>query len=872
MRKCWHRAPATNWAPAIVLVVFFVWLTRAWAGGSGFNVIVVINQRSTNSIQLGNYYCEKRGVPPENVFRMTGWAGGRTDWSRASFESCLRDPLLAMVGARGLTNQAEVVLLSMDIPYRVYDMTGYGGKNSTTAALYYGFKFDTAPPLSCLPVECSLPDTSSNSYAFSERPFRDAPPDTAPTNSFLAVMLTDDTLAGAKGILDRALAGDGSFPAQAVYLDKTSDPARNVRFMEFDRAIFDSRVRGHDTLRWLTSNSSAYTNTSLLGLLTGWAVLSVPTNAFVPGAIGDSLTSYAGVLFEGFGQTTLLAFLDGGAAGSYGTVVEPCNYTQKFPHPLDYFYQQRGFNLAEAYYQSLLNPYQGLVAGDPLSAPFAQPATGDWSSLTNGSVLSGVAPLSLNFTAAAPTLPLHQVDLFLDGRFLQTVTNLPPAAGNALAVTLNGFTVNYSATSNASLASTVSGLAAALNAETNSTGVQAYAAGDRLELQSLSATTPGGSVSLSAVAGAGSAAQPTTWLQAARPAFLDTTATGYLGVLVSNIPGPGDWLQLEILKTNGTRVVLSATNPPAGTNLGVLVQSVFNQVNANPALQAPDGVVASDLYKNIGDCGQHFAQFLLYARSPGWPAARVEAAVTASTQLLVLPGGTNRLEDNLADLRPRNHLYAAAGATNLAVAFPFDTAACSDGFHELTAVAYEGSHVRTQARVSRQVRIQNTALAASFATLVGDTTTALEATLQFSVVANTGSVSRIELFSTGGALTNVTGQANAVFAVAGTNLGLGLHPFYAVVSAVDGSQYRTETRWLRLVGPDAPFPVSVAAPPVRLSWPAAAGRRYDVLSATNLAGLFLTRDSFAPSNSAAVWTENDAAAAQRFYRVRATNY
>jgi hypothetical protein len=49
-------------------------------------------------------------------------------------------------------------------------------------------------------------------------------------------------------------------------------------------------------------------------------------------------------------------FLEAGACGSYGTVVEPCNYPYKFPDPMVYFYQNRGFCLAEAYYQSLANP------------------------------------------------------------------------------------------------------------------------------------------------------------------------------------------------------------------------------------------------------------------------------------------------------------------------------------------------------------------------------------------------------------------------------------------------------------------------------------------------------------------------------------
>ncbi len=36
---------------------------------------------------------------------------------------------------------------------------------------------------------------------------------------------------------------------------------------------------------------------------------------------------------------------------------------RKFPDPVDYFYQARGFTLAEAYYQSLLNPFEGLFLG-----------------------------------------------------------------------------------------------------------------------------------------------------------------------------------------------------------------------------------------------------------------------------------------------------------------------------------------------------------------------------------------------------------------------------------------------------------------------------------------------------------------------------
>jgi uncharacterized protein (TIGR03790 family) len=830
-----------------------------WAGGSGLNVIVVINQSSTNSVQLGNAYCEQRGVPPQNVLRMTGWTTVADMWSRTDFEAYLRDPLLGMLASRGLTNQAVYALLSMDIPFTVSDNGSY---NSTTSALFYGFKSNTPPPLVCLPASCSLPDASSNSYAFSEMPFREALPNTAATNSFLAMMLTDDTLAGAESILARGVASDSTFPTQAVYLARTFDADRSVRFVEFDNAIFASRVRGDNSL--IRTNTGSTSSTNLLGLQTGLMILTLPANAFVPGAMGDSLTSYAGIIFgDSGGQTTLKAFLHAGAAGSYGTITEPCNYLQKFPDPRNYFYQYRGFGLAESYYQSIQNPYLGLLVGEPLSAPFARPGTADWSSLTNGTVLSGPAGLNLTFSAADTNLPLSQVDLFLDGTFVQTVTNLLPSPGNVLSATLNGFTVNYTVPGDATVASVMAGLASALNAQTNSTGMLAYAVGDRLELQSLDVLVPGGGVTVSASADIGSAAQLTTQLTPARPTFLDTPATGYLGILASNTPVVGDWLQLDFTKTNGMQMTVSVTNTTAGTTIATLLQSLANLVNATPALQSADGVMASD-FGDATYCGIVAAQFTLYARSPGWPASQIQVTFTASQNLLALPSGTNLLQDNLTDLRPRNHLYVSSGAASLPVSFVLDTSRFPDGFHQLTAVACEGTSVRTQTRASRSVWFQNTALAASFTPLLAGTNTTLDAPLQFAVTANATNISRLELFSTGGSVGVASNQPSAVFTAPSAFLGLGLHPFYALVTDTAGNRYQTETAWIRLV---PSIQLNLSGAPLKLSWPAAPGVGYDVLAATNLAGAFQTVTSIVASSALVQWPIPAPASAASFYRV-----
>src|SRR5664280_2325082 len=118
------------------LAFLFFSTVGLFAGGSGLNVVVVVNQNSTNSVQLGNYYCERRGVPPQNFLRIN-WTGGNTAWNRSNFETNLLGPLVAMLASRGLTNQVDYIVLSMDIPYQVTDTNGL---NSATAALFYGFK------------------------------------------------------------------------------------------------------------------------------------------------------------------------------------------------------------------------------------------------------------------------------------------------------------------------------------------------------------------------------------------------------------------------------------------------------------------------------------------------------------------------------------------------------------------------------------------------------------------------------------------------------------------------------------------------------------------------------------------------------------
>jgi len=877
--------------PGLQLVMFFLMASAsAFAGGSGLNVVVVVNQSSSNSVELGNYYCEKRGVPPQNVLRVD-WTGSRVDWTRSQFEATLRSPLNAMLAARQLTNQIDFVLLSMDIPYRVTESTGStatSGVNASTAALFYGFKPDGCSNNCPLNIpSCNLPAASSNSYAASEGIFRLTPPISATSNSWLVMMLTSSNLAQAKAVVDRGVASDHSFPTQMVALAKSQDRLRNRRFYLFDDALLNVYVHGGMNMV-RTNTSSPVGMGALLGFQTGGSFFSPGLNFFVPGALADDLTSFSGYIFENSGHTDALDFLNAGATASYGTVYEPCAYFEKFASSQLYFYQLRGFGAAEAYYLSVTNPYQGLLLGEPLSSPFSSPATGDWVTPPSGAVLSGTTNLVVGLTASDPSRPLQQVDLFLDGNFYATMTNIPPRTNNILYVTVNGVATNYVIPAGATIKSVVSALTARLNATgfTNATKVSAFAHGDRIELQSFDITRLSTNTTLGVSNSIGTGTALTSFLAASRSNFLDNAAYGLRSYFITNHAGSsvpvGAFLQLHVFKTNGTSVTVGVTNVTAGTPLNVLAPQLFDAANANPALQMPDGIVVQDVNMHedwpynqyVYGSNDFSGEFNLVARSPGWPESQVRAALTGSPNFHIYlaatgqPAGTNQLDENVSDLRPRNHLYMTAGVTNLNVTFPFNTTTNADGYHELTAVAYEGSHVRTQKRVSRNIRIQNNSWSATFDTLLGGSNTALEATMQFAVAANTGSIIKIELFTTGGLFATSNNVASTTFPVAATNLGVGLHPFYALVTRSDGTRYRTETKWLRIIGPETPFPVAITGLPPLLTWPATAGRSYQVLSATNLTNAFTPRAGVTPTNDSGAWFETNATAGQRFYRVK----
>jgi hypothetical protein len=191
-----------------------------------------------------------------------------------------------------------------------------------------------------------------------------------------AMMLAANDAAGAKALIDRGVAADDTYPTGDGYLIRTTDSSRSVRWSEFSAVTSTWNDPNVMKLAYLDnadgSGSDSISNANdVLFYFTGLVdVPNIDTNTYRPGAVADHLTSFGGQVPQS-SQMSVVAWLEAGVTASYGTVVEPCNYTNKFPDPralLPHYY--RGNTVLEAYWKSVAEPGEGLFVGEPLARPW----------------------------------------------------------------------------------------------------------------------------------------------------------------------------------------------------------------------------------------------------------------------------------------------------------------------------------------------------------------------------------------------------------------------------------------------------------------------------------------------------------------------
>jgi uncharacterized protein (TIGR03790 family) len=303
---------------------------------------VIVNDADPYSIEIAKYYQEKRAIPDANMIHVR-FTPNQPNLAQAEFTRIKR------ILDKAASTRIQAYALTWTQPYRVDCM-------SITAAFAFGF--DKAYCASgCKLTKPSPYFNSNSSLPYTSLKIRPS------------MSLASRSVAEAKELIDRGVASDEKNPDGTAYLVSTDDTHRNVRANGYEktqallRIVIPTEIVKANYLEGKQDVMFYFTGLS--------SVPHIKDNTYLPGAMADHLTSAGGALLDK-GQMSSLDWLEAGATGSYGAVVEPCNFPQKFPLPaVAMAHYLQGESLIEAYWKSVAMPGQGIFIGEPLARPFA---------------------------------------------------------------------------------------------------------------------------------------------------------------------------------------------------------------------------------------------------------------------------------------------------------------------------------------------------------------------------------------------------------------------------------------------------------------------------------------------------------------------
>jgi len=302
---------------------------------------VLVNKNDPESLEIAKYYQKARLIPDRNIIYLS-FKPGLEKLTEAEFKKIERQLIEKLV------DNIQAYALAWRKPWRVDCM-------SITSAFSLGYSKDYCAK------ECQSTKPVKYFNSQSRQPYTDY-------KIRPSMMLSAGSIDDVKNLIDKGVLADYSRPVASAYLLDTSDKHRNVRSVSYP--AIKKTLGKLLTIESLKADAIKNKN-NVMFLFTGLKKVKwVNENNYLPGAVADHLTSAGGQLFRGK-QMSALKWIDAGVTGTYGTVVEPCNFVQKFPDPGIVMQKYlSGNSLIEAYWKSVQMPGQGLFVGEPLASPY----------------------------------------------------------------------------------------------------------------------------------------------------------------------------------------------------------------------------------------------------------------------------------------------------------------------------------------------------------------------------------------------------------------------------------------------------------------------------------------------------------------------
>ena len=323
------------------------------------NVLVIINDKSPASKEIGAYYVAKRKIPAKNVCHIKAVPEETTVPER--YQRDIEKPVKTYLAKTGLSKTVDYLVLTKGVPLRL-------GRGWSVDGLL--MVMDQKTDLSNPKVYARNPYFTKSEH-FSHKKY----------GIYLATRLDGYTVSDAKALVDRSLAAK---PSKGLFLidttperDKAGFEAMNERM----KAAYDKILWKNKDVEQESSSRFVGGRKSLMGYFS-WGSndpafdrAQYKSLRFAPGAIAETAVSTSARTMtrtDDGGQSLIADLIESGVTGVKGYVAEPTLAAIADPVILFDRYLN-GYNLAESFYMaSRFIFWRDLVIGDPLCAPYAQ--------------------------------------------------------------------------------------------------------------------------------------------------------------------------------------------------------------------------------------------------------------------------------------------------------------------------------------------------------------------------------------------------------------------------------------------------------------------------------------------------------------------
>ena len=351
---------------------------------SAENILLVLNDSSSISLEIGQYYAEKRGVARDNILRLKTPTDDSID--RAVYGRLIEGPIAGWLTRSFAQDRILYIVLTKGIPLRISGTSGQDGTigsvDSELTLLYRKLAGQSVPPAG----RVANPYFQAGAQTLQPNMFSHEAFDI-----FLVTRLDGYTFDDIRGLIDRSLAP--SREGKILFDGKGSSQDKGETWFQAAADSFTAAGSGNRVV--IDMSSKVLTDVDgVLGYYS-WGS-NDPANKlrrlnlrFVPGALAAMFVSSDARTFmeppadwnigtwdnkashfAGSPQSLTGDLIREGVTGIAGHVAEPFLEATIRPNVLFPAYLS-GFNLAESFYQAMpFLSWQTVVVGDPLCAPF----------------------------------------------------------------------------------------------------------------------------------------------------------------------------------------------------------------------------------------------------------------------------------------------------------------------------------------------------------------------------------------------------------------------------------------------------------------------------------------------------------------------